>query len=197
MTAKNINKTNLHTIKHSVSALDAARMYGLQPNRSGMVCCPFHPDKTPSMKLDERFHCFGCSADGDAIDLTSRLFGISLKEAAGKLVRDFSLSAPGPQPEGNEVRIQSRVPVQKRFDQWRRQAVNTLLAYLSQLRRWKEQYAPRGPSEEWHPLFCEALAKENVIDFWLDVLIDGTKQEQIQLFHDIGKEVEKIAKRMG
>ena len=29
-----------------------------------MACCPFHDDKHPSMKVDRRFHCFGCQADG-------------------------------------------------------------------------------------------------------------------------------------
>ena len=50
-----------------------------------MACCPFHDDKHPSMKVDRRFHCFACQADGDVIDFTSRLFGLSSKEAALKL----------------------------------------------------------------------------------------------------------------
>ena len=50
-----------------------------------MACCPFHDDKHPSMKVDRRFHCFGCQADGDVIDFTARLFGLSGKEAALKL----------------------------------------------------------------------------------------------------------------
>ena len=33
------------------------------------------------MKVDRRFHCFGCQADGDVIDFTARLFGLSGKEA--------------------------------------------------------------------------------------------------------------------
>lgn len=31
-------------------------------------CCPFHPDKSPSFTVfngGRRYHCFGCSADGD------------------------------------------------------------------------------------------------------------------------------------
>ncbi|WP_341458702.1 CHC2 zinc finger domain-containing protein, partial [Faecalibacterium prausnitzii] len=27
-----------------------------------MMCCPFHGDKHPSMKVDSRFHCFACQA---------------------------------------------------------------------------------------------------------------------------------------
>lgn len=78
-------------VKHSVSARKAAQMYGIEVRRNGMACCPFHDDKNPSMKLDRRFHCFGCGADGDAIDFTARLYNLSPKEAAEKLAQDFGL----------------------------------------------------------------------------------------------------------
>ena len=50
-------------VKQSVTTRQAAEHYGIRVNRNGMACCPFHNDKTPSMKLDKRFHCFGCGAD--------------------------------------------------------------------------------------------------------------------------------------
>ena len=40
------------------------------------------------MKLDERYYCFGCGATGDAVDLTAKLFGIGLREAAEMCIRD-------------------------------------------------------------------------------------------------------------
>ncbi len=36
-------------IKERVSMQEAARFYGLQTDRSGMACCPFHNEKTPSL----------------------------------------------------------------------------------------------------------------------------------------------------
>ena len=49
------------TVKASVSVPDAAKMYGLRPNHHGMVRCPFHDDRHPSLKLNEDyFYCFGC-----------------------------------------------------------------------------------------------------------------------------------------
>ena len=41
-----------------------------------MVCCPFHNDRTPSMKVDSRFYCFGCGASGDVIDFSALLHGL-------------------------------------------------------------------------------------------------------------------------
>ena len=51
--------------KSLVTAREAAKHYGLTVNRYGMALCPFHDDHNPSMKLDDRFHCFGCGEDGD------------------------------------------------------------------------------------------------------------------------------------
>ena len=72
-------------VKQSVSTREAAEFYGIKVRRNGMACCPFHDDKTPSMKVDQRFHCFGCGEDGDVIDFTAKLFDLSPKEAAEKL----------------------------------------------------------------------------------------------------------------
>ena len=78
-------------VKQSVSTREAAEFYGIKVRRNGMACCPFHDDKNPSMKVDQRFHCFGCGADGDVIDFTAKLFNLSPKEAAEKLAQDFGL----------------------------------------------------------------------------------------------------------
>ena len=69
-------------VKQSITVREAAQMYGIEVNRSGMACCPFHDDKNPSMKLNEEyFYCFGCGATGDVIDFTARLYNLSPKEA--------------------------------------------------------------------------------------------------------------------
>lgn len=76
----------------TVTTRQAAEAYGIPVRRNGMCLCPFHNDKNPSMKVDQRFHCFGCQADGDVIDFTAKLFGLSVKEAALKLAADFGVS---------------------------------------------------------------------------------------------------------
>ena len=78
-------------VKNTVTARQAAEYYRIKVTRKGMACCPFHRDKHPSMKLDQRFHCFGCQADGDVIDFAARYLGLSAREAAGKLEKDFGI----------------------------------------------------------------------------------------------------------
>ena len=78
-------------VKEAVTARSAAEYYGIKVGRNGMAVCPFHPDKNPSMKLDKRYHCFACQADGDVIDFVAKYFNLSVKESAEKLAEDFSV----------------------------------------------------------------------------------------------------------
>ena len=60
------------TVKSAITVRQVGEMYGMEPDRHGIVCCPFHSDSDPSMKLnDTYYYCFGCGANGDAIDLTA------------------------------------------------------------------------------------------------------------------------------
>ena len=61
------------------------------------MCCPFHSDNDPSMKLnDTYYYCFACGANGDAIDLTAKLFDLNPRQAAEKLASDFGLDPDKP-----------------------------------------------------------------------------------------------------
>lgn len=100
-------------IKRNVTARQAAEAYGLKVGRTGMACCPFHSDKSPSMKLDERYYCFSCGVTGDAVDLTAKLFGIGLKDAAIKLADDFGIRYDSRQKPSIRPKIWEPTPEQK------------------------------------------------------------------------------------
>ncbi len=85
-------------VKQSVTTRQAAEHFGIRVGRNGMCVCPFHADKNPSMKVDRRFHCFGCQADGDVIDFVSRLEAVSPKEAALMLAQAFSIPYEDKEP---------------------------------------------------------------------------------------------------
>ena len=95
-------------VKQSVTTRQAAEHYGIHVGRNGMACCPFHNDKTPSMKLDRRYHCFGCGADGDVIDFAAALYGLGKKEAAVQLAQDFGLSYEDWKPPGKVKKPKTR-----------------------------------------------------------------------------------------
>ena len=79
-------------IKDRLAMPDVAKFYGLQISRSGMACCPFHEERTPSLKVyEDHFYCFGCGATGDCTGFVATLFGITQFEAAKKISYDFVL----------------------------------------------------------------------------------------------------------
>ena len=154
-------------IKQTVTTRQAAERYGLPVNRSGMVKCPFHEDHNPSMKVDDRFYCFGCHASGDVIDFTASLFGIRLKDAAEKLAEDFGIN---PRPP-TEVHIPKR-HAEPRPD-LERLCICVLRDYLRLLRIWRLRYEPAEPGEPMDDRFAESCQMEATVNFFLDALIVG------------------------
>lgn len=51
------------------------------------IRCIFHNEDTPSCKLEgNRFHCFGCGADGDAVDFIMKRDGVPFNQALAMLI---------------------------------------------------------------------------------------------------------------
>ena len=181
-------------VKQNLTTRQAAEMYGIKVNRNGMAVCPFHNDKNPSMKVDKRFHCFACQADGDAVDFVSRLFGLPGKEAAMKLADDFSIPYNERKKASIRPKIREPTPEQK-YQQEENRCYKALSDYFHHLRTWKRQYAPQLPEDVWHPLFVEALQRESHIEYLLDVLLYGTAEEKKALVAEQRKEVMNLEQR--
>lgn len=74
-------KSVFETVKQSITVREAAQMYRIKANQSGMACCPFHEDKNSSIKLNkEYFYCFGWGATGDVSNFTAQLYNLSPKK---------------------------------------------------------------------------------------------------------------------
>ena len=154
-------------IKGLVTAREAAERYGLTVNSHGMAVCPFHDDHNPSMKLDERFHCFGCGEDGDVIDFTAKYFNLSLRDAAEKLLADF----------GNEVELPYTPAPPKPPDPAKR-CHDVLLALEVRLHHQKWGTAPQSMDD---PITTEYAQNCQMYDFiagLADLLSGGTTQQK-------------------
>ena len=182
-------------VKGNVTTRQAAEMYGIRVRRNGMAVCPFHQDKNPSMKLDMRFHCFGCGADGDAVDFVSRLYGLPSKEAAMKLADDFGICYDRRQKPSVRPKVREPTPEQK-YQIEENRCYKVLTDYFHLLREWKELYTPKQPDDVWHPLFVEALQRESYIEYLLDILLYGTPEEKQSLIAEQRKEVMKLEQRI-
>ena len=131
-------------VKSQVTTRQAAERYGVPVNRSGMACCPFHDDRHPSMKIDERFYCFGCHTTGDVIDFTARLFSLPLYDAAKKLANDFNIQ---PLPPGQSAPI-PKLPAAVIERKEEQRVLKILIEYERLLEKWKEDFAPSDPKNE-------------------------------------------------
>lgn len=133
-------------IKDLYSMRDILERYGLpQPNRVGFICCPFHKEKTGSMKIYPKdFHCFGCGAHGDIFTFVQMMDGISFKEAfkelGGETDNSFSTRL-------KIYQVQKTREMQKKTEEklkWKREFTGLLLDVY---RGWLDRLEPM--SDAW------------------------------------------------
>ena len=187
------------TVRTNVKAIDVVLMTGFQPNRSKMICCPFHNDKHPSMQVDRRYFCFGCGAKGDAVDFVANCYGLSLKEAAEKIISDLGLTYNN---TGYAEGVRKPIAAKRSEYQIWAEKKQELFAHLSrlheQLREMKMRYAPKDREDsEWSPLFVMAAKELTYVEYLYDYcMFEATEEELKRKIDEITKEMEKIEKRM-
>ena len=164
-------------VKSAVTLRQAAENYGITVNRSGMICCPFHPDRHPSMKLyDDHFYCFGCHKRGDVIDFAAELLGLSPYEAACQLADTFRINT--------KTSVTTPIcPKKNKTQQFREDQENcqrVLCDYLRLLLEWRERYAPSDPDAEPDDRYLEACQMYDVIDYLTELLIVGSLEQRVQ-----------------
>ena len=156
-------------IKSRISMIDICKTYGFNIQRGNFICCPFHNEKTPSLKLydgNRGFYCFGCGEHGSVIDFVMRYFGLDFKSAISKLNDDFCLGLPIGQKIDRRKQLEmERLAFQRRQKAKQEEAERKQIedAYWAAFDEWKRlddnkrNYAPKTPTEPLHPLFVDAL----------------------------------------
>jgi len=91
-----------------IPARDAAERAGLaiQPRGArGWARCPASGERTASLCLypDGGWHCFSCSAGGDAAALYAHIIGLSSLDAARRLAEDFNIQTEGGPPKPRKL----------------------------------------------------------------------------------------------
>ena len=168
-------------VKYGVSCREAAELYGVEVNRYGMALCPFHNDRHPSLYVaDDHYHCFACGEHGDVIDFVSKLFQLSLYDAAQKLAADFHLTPDKPPNTAalHAKRIQTEA---QQLRENERLCFSVLSDYAHVLRSWKVRYAPQSPDEPVHARFVEVCHKLDEVEYYLDILTSGDSHERTEV----------------
>lgn len=172
-------------VKAAVTVRQAAEHYGLQVNRNGMALCPFHNDRHPSLYVsDDHYHCFACGEHGDVIDLTAKLFGLRLYDAARKLASDFHLAPDKPLPEAVRQKLKHKTKAQQLREN-ERLCFSVLNEYRRLLLDWEKRYAPQTPEDVLDERFVEACHRLPWAEYQLDILLQGDSYERGEVVSEL------------
>lgn len=184
-------------VKERVTAREVMERAGIVFNRNNMCRCPFHQDKTASMKVkptDKKYFCFGCGEKGDAIDFVAKYYNRSPREAAMQIADEFgiiydsSVRSP-PKPVRRE-----KSPMQI-LEETKTKTYRVLSDYLHLLKEWERNFRPES-MEKIDERYVEAVQNREKVEFQLDTLLWGTEDEKEAVIHDLGKGVEDIERRV-
>ncbi len=185
-------------VKANVRTIDAAMALGFHPSKSGMICCPFHDDNHPSMKVDGRFHCFGCGADGDVIDFVGKLYNLSPLDSARKIAVDFCIPIDD-KPYGASPEVQKKIHDSRKRKQryeLERDLARKMNELTEKLQNLINETAPSRGDSEWSPLFSFAHHEKCYLDYLSDYWhFEATDEDRKQEYAGIKVEVDRIEER--
>ena len=152
-----------------------AERYGIRVVR-GLCSCPFHSERTPSLKIypgEDGWYCFGCGKGGDVIDFAAALFGLSKADAARRLDEDFGLGITDRKTDRRAVEAwkQKQAEVQRKEEAYRNY-YDSLAEESRQLRRLPP---PTSPEDFYTGLYARAQGRLEYLDYFFEL----TKEEVI------------------
>jgi len=94
---------NLDLYRTALPMPDACRCLGIDLNGTGFIPCPWHDEKTPSMKVyDDHVHCFGCGAHADNIAIVQQVKSYDFWQALNWIADQAGISRPKRDPEAQK-----------------------------------------------------------------------------------------------
>lgn len=165
---------NSEQIKQTTTMREVLDRYGIVPNRAGFICCPFHKEKTASMKIYRNsFYCFGCAVGGDVFKFVELMDNLSFKEAYLSLGGKYD-KQPDKFSTMRKIYLakQKRQKIEKKLKQIKqeRKDVSLLIEFWKMIKFQSEPL-----SEQW----CQAVNKLTYLFGKYDYL-EG-KYERIEL----------------
>ena len=169
------------TVKTIINTREAAERYGVEVNRHGKALCPFHNDRHPSLFVDDdHYYCYACGEHGDVIDFTSKLYGLSLYDAAKKLAYDFGITQDKPPTKEMQEKLNRKSEAQ-RLRENEKLCFSALLEYMKLLQTWMVVCAPRTPEDDVDNRFTEACHWLSYVEYLVDTLIGGDSYERTEV----------------
>ena len=168
-------------IRQNVPMGDICKKYGFAVNRAGFIFCPFHREKTASLRIytdAKGSYCFGCGQGGSNIDFVERLFNKDFKEAVKIIATAFNLPIVT-----NKSSYRDKLEAQKRFSELTSKAIarqeKRLAAEIERdrlLNEWVRNdiiimnLKPKTPCDELLDVYVRAMQSQPIIEYKLDSL---------------------------
>ena len=171
-----MNTDIFEEIKSRINLQTVVTGYGIEINRSGFCLCPFHAEKTPSMKIyDNGFKCYGCGEGGDMFVFVQKLFNLENPlDAAKKINNDFGLNVEFNHKPTRQEFLSAKNIVRERqeFEHEEKVAINAFTEYFKILRDFNFKYAPKTPGEVPDKRFIEYCNNMDKLDYTLNRFIE-------------------------
>lgn len=171
-----MNTDIFEEIKSRINLRTVVTGYGIEINRSGFCLCPFHAEKTPSMKIyDNGFKCYGCGEGGDMFVFVQKLFNLENPlDAAKKINNDFGLNVEFNHKPTRQEFLSAKNIVRERqeFEHEEKVAINAFTEYFKILRDFNFKYAPKTPGEVPDKRFIEYCNNMDKLDYTLNRFIE-------------------------
>ena len=136
-------------IKDTYSMEDIISRYGFHSSRSHFICCPFHHEKTGSMRIyKDSYYCFGCGEFGDIFSFVEKMEDVSFKEAFISLGGTYEEYEQELSNRGrfSSRRIKQQMMEQKKTDNNKRKRLNKqrneVISRIEHLRQEKSLNEP-------------------------------------------------------
>lgn len=143
---------------------DVASFYGYTPNTRGYIRCPFHSEKTASLRLyDKSFYCFGCGTGGDLIKFVQLYFNISFAQALIRINSDFRLGLSDKKPSRCKPIKREPSPAELYEIEY-----NKKWEEYHELLWAREKLKPKSIDDTLHPLFIKSLQQLDHLQYWID-----------------------------
>ena len=128
-------KMAAQVIRDQVTMDEILGLYGYRA-KHGFMCCPFHGEKAPSLKIypgTGGWHCFGCGRGGSVIDFVMEHEGCDFRTAVNAIDQQLRLGLADPYENPMDARSQQRM--QNLLDNF----MDAVDEYCDEMLRWIER----------------------------------------------------------
>ena len=133
-------------IKSQTSMRTIIEQYNIKVDKKGFCCCPFHHEKTASMKIyKDSYNCFGCGANGDIFSFVQEMEHCDFKTAFLMLGGEYEKPTLSSRLNVYKAKRAKETRLAKEQRLQKKKSLNNLL--INVYMRWLNRLEPL--SNEW------------------------------------------------